>query len=207
MEKVLPYNRGIVPQETGWWCGPATTQVILDARGIHCAERDLASQLEALEGNVGWDDQDGTDRINQVATVLNRYLGGGYVVRQMPTDPPTREQIDLLWSDIVASIDAGFGVAANIDAPMSNYPRGVKGSASPRYGGGRVFHYFAILGYDDVERAVWIADSGFPPFGYWMAFGQLATLIPPKGYAAAPAADRDTWRDNLLQLLGPGGAR
>ena len=37
-------------------------------------------------------------------------------------------------------------------------------------------------------RAVWIADSGFWPFGYWCGFNQVATLIPPKGYTYADAA-------------------
>lgn len=189
-EHVLPYDRGIVPQETYWWCGPASCQVALNSHGIIKSERDLMGELEELEGNRGWDDQDGTDWVGQITTVLNRYLPG-YVTRSMPNDPPTLEQVDLLWGDIVRSIDSGFGVVANIDAPVSNYPRGVKGSSSPAYGGGRVFHYFTVMGYDDAEeRAVWIADSGFRPFGYWMSFDQLATLIPPKGYAANPTAKK-----------------
>lgn len=189
-EKVLPYDRAIVPQETGWWCGPASTQIVLNSRGIHKSERDLMLELEALEGNHGWDDQDGTDSIRQVTTVLNRYLPG-YVTRLMPNDPPTASQVTQLWGDIVQSIDAGFGVVVNIVAPPSNYPRGVKGSTFPAYGGGTVFHYMTVMGYDDTARAVWIADSGFRPFGYWMSFDQLASLIPPKGYtyaSAAPAA-------------------
>lgn len=199
-ERVLPYDRAIVPQETGWWCGPATTQVILNSRGITVAERDLAAQLEALEGNIGWDDQDGTDSITQVATVLNRYLDAGYEVVRMPNDPPSPGQVAQLWSDLVASIDGGWGVAVNIDAPVSNYPRGVKGSVSPAYGGGEVLHYMSVMGYDDAERAVWIADSGFRPFGYWMSFAQLASLIPPKGYAAVP---HSLWADILTQFIGP----
>jgi len=87
----------------------------------------------------------------------------------------------------VASINGGRGVIANIVAPRSNYPRGVKGSVSPYYAGGTVYHYISVMGYDDAgARSVWIADSGFQPQGYWMAFDQLASLIPPKGYAAAP---------------------
>jgi hypothetical protein len=30
MEKVLAYDRSIVAQETGYWCGPAATQVVLN---------------------------------------------------------------------------------------------------------------------------------------------------------------------------------
>ncbi|QNJ58075.1 endolysin [Gordonia phage Bunnybear] len=188
-EKVLPYDRANVVQETGWWCAPASIQTILVSRGIRVSERDIARQTEELEGNRGWDDQDGTDYIGQGATVLNRYLAGAkYAPVGMPNDPAYPEQRSALWSALVKSINAGYGVLINIVAPPTNYPRGVKGSASPAYGGGTVFHYIAAMGYDDVARAVWIADSGFRPYGYWVSFDQLCTLIPPKGYAAATGA-------------------
>ena len=36
---------------------------------------------------------------------------------------------------------------------------------------------------DDGQRKVWVADSGFSPYGYWLSFDQLCTLVVPKGYA------------------------
>ena len=221
VEKVLDYPRDTVTQETYYNCGPATAQNITAARGLRISESDLASDLEALEGNVGWNDEDGTDNISQLTTVLNARLpGANYVTVDMPNDPPSGEQVERLWADIRRSIDAGYGVAANIVAPPSNYPRGVKGSVSPRYAGGTVFHYLAVMGYDLEARAVWIADSGFAPFGYWMSIDQLATLIPPKGYTASavvitneketPVAEPQLDRiERLLvvifdQLAGPG---
>ena len=64
-----------------------------------------------------------------------------------------------------------------------------------------MLHYFSVMGYDDApDRAVWIADSGFRPFGYWMSFDQLASLIPPKGYAAVR---HSLWGDILTQFIGP----
>jgi hypothetical protein len=133
--------------------------------------------------------QNGTDYIGQVANVLNKHLGGGYVVRAIPNDPPTREQVELLWDDVVKSIDAGFGVVDNIMVPPSNYPRGTRGSVSPAYGGGDVYHYRPIMGYADDGpggRHFWIADSGFPPFGYWNSLEQNASMIAGKGYTAKP---------------------
>lgn len=176
----LDYDRTIVPQETPYWCGPASVQVVLNSLGIIQTEQALAKELRTHVG--------GTDWIGQFPAVLNKYTNAGYFHVEMPNDPPQPEQKERLWRDLVASINGGRGVIANIVAPVSNYPRGVKGSQSPRYVGGKVFHYFAVMGYDDdpAARAVWIADSGFPPGGYWMSFDQLATLIPPKGYAAAP---------------------
>lgn len=179
VEKILPYDRNIVPQETGYWCGPASTQVVLNSLGIHVNEPDMARELRTHTG--------GTDWIGQFPAVLNKYTNAGYFHVEMPHDPPSTEQKERLWRDIVASINGGRGVIANIVAPPSNYPRGVNGSVSPRYGGGTVYHYFSVMGYDDAgARSVWVADSGFQPQGYWMSFDQLASLIPPKGYVAAP---------------------
>ncbi|MGW5147513.1 C39 family peptidase [Rhodococcus koreensis] len=201
MEKVLPYDRAIAPQERFYWCGPASTQMILNSRGIIMAEADLANLIGTTEN--------GTDHIGMITPVLNRFLGAQYVVTEMRDDPPTPLQVDRLWQDIRSSIDAGFGVSVNIVAPPSNYPRGVKGSVSPAYSGGTVYHYVAVMGYDDAEEAVWVADSGFRPFGYWCSLAQLSSLIPPKGYAANPVLvdedDDPLWEDIRLQLLGPRG--
>jgi hypothetical protein len=209
-EKVLPYDRSIVPQETGWWCGPASCQVVLNSRGIIVTERDMMLELEALEHSPGWDDQDGTDHIGQVTAVLSGRLGVQYVTRSIQNDPPTSRQVDTLWTDVCLSIDAGFGVVANIMVPPSNYPRGTRGSQSPRYGGGTVYHYFSIMGYADEGqgRHVWVADSGFQPQGYWCSLEQMASMIAGKGYTACPVApaaaeDDPQWRDILAQFVGP----
>ena len=202
----LDYRRDIVPQETPYWCGPASVQVILNSRGIDVSEPILARELGTTTR--------GTDHVGLFPPVLRKYLpDSGFVVRQMPNDPPQLSQVGLLWEDLISSIDAGYGVIANIVAPPSNYPQGVNGSSSPLYRGGTVYHYFCIMGYSDgaeegTQRAVWVADSGFSPFGYWMSFSQLASLIPPKGYLAYPHAPRDTaddqlWDDVLMQFMGP----
>ena len=178
-EKVLPYDRAIVGQETGWWCGPASTQVVLNSRGIVVAEADLAREIGTTTG--------GTDYVGLIERVLDRVTPDAhYTSVYIEQDPPSRAQRDRLWRDILTSIDAGYGVVVNWVAPPGNYPRGVKGSVSPRYGGGVVFHYVALMGYDDAAAAaVWIADPGFWPGGYWISFDQLCSLIPPKGYCYA----------------------
>lgn len=208
-ERVLPYDRAIVPQETYYWCGPASTQVVLNSKGVHVTEAQLAREIGTHTG--------GTDYIGLISPVLRRYSGVGYFDVQMPSDPPNESQVERLWRDIVGSINGGHGVIANIVAPVQNYPRGVKGSISPFYTGGTVYHYVALMGYDDTPgaRAVWVADSGFRPYGYWISFEQLATLIPPKGYSAAPGPVEVAappvevpelirrWRLVLEQLVGP----
>lgn len=189
VEKVLAYPRDQVTQDTYYNCGPASAQTIIRAetgRLIH--EVDLGRELRTHRG--------GTDWIGQFPTVLNRHLPGAqYRHTEMPNDPPTGGQKQRLWDDLVRSIDAGHGVVANIVAPPSNYPRAVHPSTiSPAYSGGTVYHYIALMGYAGAGagRRVWVADSGFRPFGYWISFDQLATLIPPKGYAHSVAPPKNT---------------
>jgi Peptidase_C39 like family len=181
-EMVLPYDHSIVPQETGYWCGPAATQVVLNSRGIYVAERDLARSIGTHTG--------GTDYVGLIEQDLDRRVPqAGYVSVYMPNDPPTSAQRERLWNDLVRGINAGWGMIMNWVAPPSNYPRGVKASISPRYCCGTIYHYVAAMGYDNSgARAVWIADPGFWPFGYWCGFDQVATLIAPKGYTYADAS-------------------
>ncbi|MDI3403643.1 C39 family peptidase [Streptomyces cavernicola] len=159
-------------QETGYWCGPAATRIALSARVAVPDQATLAAEL----GTTEW----GTGHISQVTQVLNsRVDAGRYVTREMPDDPPTQAQKDLLWSDIVADVDHGYPIVANIVAPPGNQPPGYPSDQT-------VYHYFTVIGYDDVQGTVLIADPA--SFGgnqiYWLSFAQLASLIPPKGYAA-----------------------
>lgn len=178
-EVVLPYDRSIVTQETGYWCGPASAQVVLNGIGIKIAESQLAREIGTTTR--------GTDFVGLIERVLDRYTeDANYTSVYTERDPMSPVQKEQLWVNIVRSIDAGHGVVMNWVAPPSNKPRGVKGSVSPRYSGGTTFHYVSAMGYsDEGGRFVWIADSGFQPQGYWITFDQCATLIPPKGYAYA----------------------
>lgn len=186
-EHVLQYDHNVTPQEKSWDCGPASTQVVLNGRGVIVSEDELIPQ----EGTT----ENGTNDVDNIVPVLNKYLPeAGYQSVHMPNDPPTQAEKNALWNHIVESINSKHGVVANIVAPPSNYPRGVKGSVSPSYAGGTVYHYIPLMGYDDdpTLRAVWVADPGFSPFGYWVSFDQLATLIPPKGYAYSTAVVDET---------------
>ncbi|MGC7099201.1 C39 family peptidase [Amycolatopsis lurida] len=159
-------------QETGYWCGPAAARIAMSARtGNLPSQGDLAAQMGTTEN--------GTDHISQIANALNANLGTTwYEVKEMPNDPPTQAQKDLLWQDIVTDVDAGYAVVANIVAPPDNHP--------PGYPNETIYHYFTVIGYNSDNMTVHIADSA--NFGgnqiYWLSFDQLASLIPPKGYAA-----------------------
>ena len=157
-------------QQTGYWCGPAATRIALSARISPPSQQQLANELPTTTN--------GTDWIGQVTRVLNNHLGTGwYETKEMPNDPPTQAQRDLLWRDVILDIDNNYPIVANIVAPANNHPPGY-----PNY---TIWHYFTVIGYDTSDSTVLIADpAGFGPATYWLTFNQLATLIPPKGYSA-----------------------
>lgn len=178
---VLPYNRDSVPQETGYWCGPASTQIVLDTRGIHFTEQDLAAQCGTTVN--------GTDYIGQITAVLNNHIHDAeYITVDLRDDPPTQAQVEQFWRDLRMSIDAGFGVVMNFISPANNPPRPVKGSgpAPNFYGSSTIYHYTTAMGWsDDPSRSVWVGDPGGAPFGYWITLEQAVLLCAGKGYSYA----------------------
>lgn len=156
-------------QETGYWCGPAATRIALSARGVMVSQQQMANELPTT--------QNGTDSIGQVTAVLGNYVGW-YETKQMPNDPPSQAQKDLLWNDITLDLGKGYALVTNIVAPAGNHPPGY-----PDY---TIWHYFTVVGYNPANRDVLIADpAGFAPTAtYWLTFDHLASLIPPKGYSA-----------------------
>jgi putative chitinase len=183
-EKVLSFDVSIIPQETGYWCGPASAQILLAIQGINAPESVLAIECGTHQG--------GTDSVLLVERCLDARLPqANYTSVMMPNDPPTQAQKEMMWRHITQSIDAGYALILNVVAPPNNYPRGVKGSPNLAYGGGTIFHYVACVGYDDTApRSVKLADPGFRPFQAWISFDQCATLVPPKGYIYANAAPK-----------------
>jgi putative chitinase len=204
-ERVLSYNPDIIPQETGYWCGPASAQMCLDMRGIYESEQTLANEMGTDDG--------GTDYVALIEQSLDpRLPEANYSSHDAPHDPPSAPEKEALWDALKRSIDNGYGVVMNWVAPPANYPIGIKGSPNPSYGGGTVFHYVSAAGYDDnpSQRAVWIVDSGFQPWHYWISFDQCCTLIPPKAFCYAnlphtgggePMSDETVWV--YEQLCGP----
>ena len=202
-EKMLDYPRDEVHQDTGWNCGPASAQTVIRAAAKKfIPESVLAKEMGTHRG--------GTDWIGQITRVLNKHLPGGkYATVEMPNDPPSTAQREQMWEHIVSSIDAGYGVVINIVAPPNNYPRPSHTSTTAlAYSGGTVYHFVAAMGYAidaNGVRHVWLADSGFKPYGSWITASQLATLCPPKGYAyataKAPAPAPEPTKENPMTTL------
>ncbi len=173
-QKVLSYS--YQAQQTGYWCGPASTRIALSVRmASPPSQATLALQLGTTTA--------GTNHVGLVTGVLNADLRTTYYeTKWMPNDPPTTAQRDLLWHDITYDIDRNYALVANIVAPASNHP--------PCYPNYTIYHYVAVVGYKvDAAGNRWALVADPANFcgdskPYWLTFNQLATLIPPKGYSA-----------------------
>lgn len=178
----LPVNFGIIRQDTYYWCGPATLQMILSARGKLVGEEQLARELGTTVN--------GTNHIGLLTGRLNAWLPGSDFATRTIGDPASQAAKDLFWADVQNSVRAGYGVGANIIAPYSNPPKPTRGERLS-YSGFPVYHYVAIMGFNPETREVLVADSGFPDFLYWANSDQMATVIAGKGYTAATAVPVD----------------
>ncbi|AXH49781.1 endolysin [Gordonia phage Pleakley] len=171
---LLKFNNSIIPQETYYWCGPATMQVLLSARGIDVSEADMA---RALGTTVN-----GTDYIGYLTRELNKRVGDVYRTVDFAQETPSI--IEQFRKDLKKSVDAGFGIGANIMVPPTNYPRTTRGERAA-YSGGWVYHYFSVMGYNLGSDEAAVADSGFRDYFYWIKIPQLVSMIAGKGYTAA----------------------
>ncbi|QEM41575.1 lysin A, protease C39 domain [Gordonia phage Forza] len=177
---VLTHNYYV--QNTGYWCGPTTAQMILKSRGVNETQGNLARKLKT--------DQDGTDYVGLFPPVLNSYLkSAGFTA----TNSPKKE---ILWSKVVDSIDAGYGVVANIVARTYNRPSGY-----PNY---TVWHYVPIFGYETkgTTRRIFCADSAnFSGVkSWWAPLDQMTSLVSEKGIAPAKAGKKLTYGLDEKQL-------
>ena len=210
-EIILPFNHDIIPQETGYWCGPASAQVALSCRGMYVEEWILAEECGTHQG--------GTDYVGLIERCLNDRLPERPYASVYADSYPSGEQKERFWRDgVVSSINAGYSLVTNWQVPPNNNPVGIKGSASPNYSDySDTYHYTSVVGYDDQYPggAVYVADSGFWPWEYWITFDQLCTLIPPKGFCYSTIKEeeevptQEEWNDlvrkvdNIERQLGP----
>ena len=185
-EKVLPVPfPEHLPQTTGYYCGPASCQTALQVvlNGEVVEESQLANEMHTTE--------DGTNSIELLAECLNTHAHHAeWQAVWLPNDPPTPDEAEQFWVNLKANIDSGFPMPANWVSPEGNHPIAVNGSGPDPGYYGTVFHYVCYGGYSEngTERFVYVYDSGFSPWQYWVTFEQACTLMPPKGYVRAAAA-------------------
>lgn len=170
-----------------YMCGPSAARMALSSR---LKTLPTQTQLADYMGTT----TNGTDYVGLVKGALNHYLSiTTYDETDLPDDPPSAAQQDALQKHLVASIDAGYALVANV----------VSGWRPPFYPQGTIYHYVAVVGYDQSGGKVLIADPaatgcgngmcGNPssewyqtPKSYWIDTSDLGVWITPKGYTWHP---------------------
>jgi hypothetical protein len=170
-----------------YMCGPSATRMALSTQMASPPSQDDLGSYMGTTTN-------GTDDISNVKGALDHYLSTTFQTAYLPNDPPSQMEKDALKQRLVASIDAGYGMVANI----------VAGWRPPFYPqSGTIYHYIALVGYDADGDQVLVADpaatgcgdglcgdssSAFynVPKSYWIATSDLGEWIVPKGYAWHP---------------------
>jgi hypothetical protein len=164
----LYYQYGV--QTTGWYCGPAAARMALSARGIYPSQDDLAGRLGTTVN--------GTNSSADIARVLNAMTRTShYQPTSIPSKQVSKEQIERLRADVVASISEGFPVVVNVAGTGTD----VNGNTYSYPGG----HYITVVGYQDNGARVKVGDSANPnTASYWISTANLAQWAGTRGYAS-----------------------
>lgn len=163
-------------QQTGYWCGPGSTRIALTAKMASPPSQTTLANYMGTTTN-------GTDHIGLPKNALNKYLNTTAYQTRTISDPPTAAQREALKQSLVASVTNGYALVANV----------VSGWRPPGYPGGTIYHYVAVVGYDQGGERALIADPAGKcaagsrwcnvPSTYWVSLSNLATWIGGKGFA------------------------
>jgi Peptidase_C39 like family len=145
--------------------------VALSAFNLFVGPDDLATRLGTTPG--------GTDSAIDITRVLNGFLGPDrYKTTELPGKVASPEQIAKLQADIVAAVNQGKPVVANIAGTV----RDTIGEVHSYPGG----HYLTVFGYSENGAFASIADSADKLGGpeYQVSVADLAQWIASRGYSS-----------------------
>ncbi|MDG4827909.1 C39 family peptidase [Solwaraspora sp. WMMD1047] len=108
----------------------------------------------------------------------DRHRDGRGVYKTVTVEGPSASAAatERLSADVVAAVDAGRAVVANIKGTATDVDGGVHA-----YEGG---HYLTIVGYRDGGGVVKIADPYDPVGEYWVTADEMADWMADRGYSA-----------------------
>ncbi|MEV1145401.1 C39 family peptidase [Micromonospora sp. NPDC049799] len=155
-------------QPNFYYCGPAAARNALSVQGKDIDVDGMAERMGTTEA--------GTNSVNDITPVLNKETGKDvYRSTEISTPRADDKQTDKLRTDIVATVDDGRAVVANIAGTATD----TDGTTHSFEGG----HYISVIGYRDGGNTVTIADSADPAQAtYRMNIDNLADWIATRGY-------------------------
>ncbi|MGC5376920.1 C39 family peptidase [Micromonospora sp. DT68] len=166
-ERVLGFDYQAQPNF--YYCGPAATRMALSTQGKALPQDEVAKLLGTTES--------GTASALDITRVLNALTGDRYRTTEI-SDPVARpDQVEQLRHDVLAAVDAGRPVVANIKGTAVD----LNGNPHSYEGG----HYVTLVGYRDGGDTIRVADPANPALGeYWMGLPKVANWIAERGYSS-----------------------
>ncbi len=168
-------------QVTGYFCGPASTRIALTTRQASPPTQWTIANYEGTSSSSG------TSR-SRVVSGLNHYLNTSVYKSVAVSDPPTAAQRASLKSMMVGTLTNNYTAIANV----------VSGWRPPGYPSGTIYHYVAVVGYDQNGDRMLIADPAGRcsagsrwcnvPATYWVTTQNLGTWVGLRGYVATSLA-------------------
>lgn len=133
------------PQQTSYYCGPATVASILGAKNLHYSQSDLASYLGTTTAGTAWYNGGNSYPVRDVLNSLeNTFYYAVY--------PASTNSTSQLSYKVKYSIDRDYGVAANIyEVYNGTY-------SLPGHSGRTIEHWIPIDGYYNNGSSIHYAE-------------------------------------------------
>jgi hypothetical protein len=159
-------------QPNGYWCGPASIKIALEAFGLKTTQNAMAKEAQT--------DREGT-WLHQVARVLdyNAPTSVRYSVTTIRGQDSTREDRIRIREDLKRSIRAGVPAVVNIAATPGEQPPLQRQKTGGKF---TLRHHMPVVGYNENNNTVLVQDPWTKPF--WISVYQLADMAGTRGYAS-----------------------
>jgi hypothetical protein len=174
------------PQQTSYWCGPASVHEALDALGVSLSQSAAATALHTTTAGTAWSGGGTSPSGYPVPDVMNRYQTRNYYVPQYVSSA-TASAIGTFENDLEMDISA---IRAPVIGDAWETPTGYHliGHPTDR----QIFHWFEIRGYfgsgattlyeDSVHGATSISWSGSVPAYSNLPSSQIVSIVGGRGY-------------------------
>ena len=144
------------PQQTSYWCGPATVTELLTWKGVSITQSQAATLLKTTTDGTAWSGVNisvPSPTGYPVADAMNYKVGVGYYVPTAVAGSPSSADIATYQNDLVYDIDHAWGLAGDAwEVPTGSH---LTGHPTDR----TIFHWYAIFGYDNSGTGTDYADS------------------------------------------------
>jgi hypothetical protein len=177
------------PQQTSYYCGPATVSELLGARGVSYSQSSSAYLLRTTTDGTAWYGVDArvpNPTSRPIRDVLNYLLNTSfYIPVDLPYSPSSTDKANYR-SRLTYDIDAGWGISANAWEVTGGYHL----TGHPNI---QIFHHYAVFGYTNYGAGTTYADSvhgatsiswsgGVPAYTYGYDSDHITVINGGRGY-------------------------